>query len=340
MIDSKQKKTTTISVIMGVYNGEKFLRLAIDSILKQTFSDLEFIVIDDASTDETSEILKSYNDTRLIIVTNPENIGLTKSLNNALQIACGKYIARQDSDDMSMPTRLARQIEFMEQNPDIGLLGTWAVFFDENNRPIDDWLLPNQDIELRRNLQFGNVFCHGSVLIRRSALEKSGYYREKFRYTQDYELWLRLSEVSQIANIKEKLYHMYRGKGTISRRKLNQQLEYQLAAWELAKERRETGKDQYDSLKGEEPSAWLQENYPSSLPFLTILKQNAYNYYIKETLMFDDYVGALFFRWQLFKQSSDIGASFLFIRDVNIILSKLITWQYRRHISWRLKFIK
>jgi len=113
-----------ISVIMSVYNGEKYLREAIESILNQTFRDFEFIIINDGSTDKTSEILSSYNDPRIVIINNKRNIGLTKSLNKGLKMVKGEYIARQDADDVSLPERLERMVNFLDMNRDVGLLGS------------------------------------------------------------------------------------------------------------------------------------------------------------------------------------------------------------------------
>jgi glycosyltransferase involved in cell wall biosynthesis len=117
-------KDPLVSIIMSVYNGESFIAPSVESILKQSYQNFDFIVVDDGSTDRTAIILKSFSDPRLKILTNEKNVGQTRSLNLGLKVAQGKYIARQDADDISKPDRLGLQIEFMEQYGNVGLLGT------------------------------------------------------------------------------------------------------------------------------------------------------------------------------------------------------------------------
>ncbi|HAS7841575.1 TPA: glycosyltransferase family 2 protein, partial [Vibrio cholerae] len=138
-----------ISVVMSVYNGEKYLGEAIDSILKQTFSDFEFIIINDGSTDKTLEIIKSYmkKDDRIVLVSR-ENKGLIVSLNEGLDLAKGQYIARMDADDISIKSRFEKQIEFLDSNPDIGVCGTWVEVFGENIKS-KKWKMPTQDPDLK-----------------------------------------------------------------------------------------------------------------------------------------------------------------------------------------------
>ena len=123
-----------ISVIMSVYNAEQFLREAIDSILNQTYDNFEFIIIDDASTDSSNAILRSYNDHRIRVHLNKENSGLTKSLNIGLALAKGTYIARQDADDVSYPERFQRQLDFFQANPGLDIAGTQATYIYEDGQ--------------------------------------------------------------------------------------------------------------------------------------------------------------------------------------------------------------
>jgi len=117
-------KEPKVTVLMPVYNGEKYLNEAIDSILGQTFKDFKFLIINDGSTDGTADILKSYKDSRIKVTNNEKNIGLTKSLNKGLKMAKSEYIARMDADDISLPTRLQKQVEFMDSHPKVGVCGT------------------------------------------------------------------------------------------------------------------------------------------------------------------------------------------------------------------------
>lgn len=193
-----------VTVLMSVYNGERYLNEAIESILAQTFTDFEYLIIDDASTDRTPEILCSYGDLRIRIVTNEENFGLTKTLNKGLSLARGEYIARMDADDISMPNRLRKQFNFMEKNPDVGVCGTNVRIVDENGKKREKIYCPLTDSCIKSNLFFCSSFVHPSVFIRRNILDEN-LYDSRFRYAQDYELWVRLSKITNFENIKEAL---------------------------------------------------------------------------------------------------------------------------------------
>jgi len=194
-----------ITVLMSVYNGEKYLREAMDSILNQTFKDYEFIIVNDGSTDRTLGILQSYRDPRIRIINNQENIGLTKSLNEGLKLAKGEYIARQDADDLSLPGRLARQLSFMEAHPEVGGLGTWADIIDAQGKRLRTVQGPANHDEICAHLLIHNPFVHTSMFVRRQTLEKAGGYQENLRYAQDYDLWWRLSQVRRVAVIPQAL---------------------------------------------------------------------------------------------------------------------------------------
>jgi len=131
-----------VTVLMPVYNGERYLNEAVDSILGQTFTDFEFLIIDDASTDKTPEILRSYDDPRIRVVTNEENLGLSKSLNKGLALARGEFIARMDADDVSYPYRLQVQHEFMTQHPGAGVIGSWAEYIDRKGEIVHRYRAP------------------------------------------------------------------------------------------------------------------------------------------------------------------------------------------------------
>ena len=149
-----------VTVLMSVYNGERYLNEAIDSILAQTFTDFEFLIIDDASTDSTPKILHSYDDPRIRIVTNEENLGLTKSLNKGLALAQGEYIARMDADDISLPERLMMQLNFLIDNKTVPLVGSGAIMIDEDGKSIGKMNLPILAEDNYTHLQFINCFVH------------------------------------------------------------------------------------------------------------------------------------------------------------------------------------
>jgi len=231
-----------VSVVMSVYNGERFLREAVDSILNQTFSDFELIIINDGSTDETREILESYKDERLVLV-DQENMGLTKALNNGIARAKGKYVARQDADDVSKPERLEKQVAFMEAHPAVGLLGTRFEFIDQNGMVTRQGVLPIDNRALHERLKVINQFNHGSVMIRKEALDKVGLFRDFFKYAQDYDLWLRIAEQYEVCNLPECLFCYRELEKAISSSKILTQSLYAGIAAEMGLQRRETGSD-------------------------------------------------------------------------------------------------
>jgi len=199
-------KNPRVTVLMSVYNGESYLREAVDSILNQTFKDFEFIIINDASTDETYEILNSYSDPRIRIHTNKKNLGVAKSLNVGLKISKGNYIARQDADDISTPDRLAIEVAFLDSHPDYAVVGTFPRVIYENSGKIRYGKRPVKDIEIRRALKTKNCIVHGSVMIRMKCLLDVGLYDESMANSEDYELWLRLSKKYSFKNIEKFLY--------------------------------------------------------------------------------------------------------------------------------------
>lgn len=193
-----------ISVIMSVYNGEKYLREAIESILNQTFADFEFLIVNDGSTDGSLEIIQSYPDERIRVINNEQNIGLTKSLNRAIRQARGEFIARQDADDISLPNRFEEQIKYFDQHPETAMLGTSKYVIDEDGKIL------RQEIALlkprSKNLLKTNVLTHGAVMFRKTIVDELGAYNEVLRYSQDYELWLRIAKHYEVRNLRQQLY--------------------------------------------------------------------------------------------------------------------------------------
>lgn len=276
---------------MSVYNGEKYLREAIDSILNQTFTDFEFIIINDGSTDGTRKILESYFDPRIRLI-HQENIGLTKSLNRGLKVANGEYIARMDADDISHPDRLKYQVNFLDENHGIGLVGSYASFIDEKGREIQIWKTPETHEEIKKVFQTGNSFCHGLVLFRKECLDTVGYYREEFKYAQDYDYWLRISEHFKTANIDRVLYKNRRTADTISRKKLSEQLNYHLLAQQLAKERHRKSIDSLKHIDTEDVRSELIKKYKMSKSEINKFKSNIFLRKFSESLESKDFVSA------------------------------------------------
>lgn len=215
-----------ISVIMSVYNGQKYLKEAIESILNQTFKDFEFLIINDGSTDKTPEILEKYKrqDRRIKIINNAKNIGLTKSLNKGINIARGEYIARMDADDISLPERLEKQINFLDSHSEIGLLGAAYFEINEKGEIIGKKIFPVSDQELRKRLIRFNPFFHASIMIRKKILNEVGGYNEEIKRAQDYELWFRIAKKTKIANLPEPLMKRRYTKENISVKNENEQI--------------------------------------------------------------------------------------------------------------------
>lgn len=186
-----------ISVVMPVYNGEKYLREAIDSILNQTYNNFEFIILNDGSTDKTEEIILSYDDTRIVYVKNEENLQIVKTLNKGVSLAKGKYIARMDADDVSQPDRFKKQIQFMEHNPDVGVCGTWVKTFGDIET---NWDYPTEYKELYISLMFYTPIAHSTVFIRKDILKKYSY-KQSYNKAEDYKIWVDISKKIKIVNI-------------------------------------------------------------------------------------------------------------------------------------------
>jgi glycosyltransferase involved in cell wall biosynthesis len=183
-----------VTVLMSVYNGEKWLSESIESVLEQTFQDFEFVIIDDASTDRSADIINSYKDGRIIYARNAHNMGLTKSLNKGIGLARGEYIARMDADDISVANRLEKQVTFMDANPEVAVCSSYTVFIDELGKKLNSW---NDDIEnvtysqIRKTLPQKNCLSHTSVLMR-AHIVRAYLYNELQKHSQDWDLWLRL----------------------------------------------------------------------------------------------------------------------------------------------------
>lgn len=193
-----------VSVLMPVYNGECYLHKAVDSILTQTLSNFEFIIVEDGSTDSTWEILNSYHDPRIRLIRNEVNIGLARSFNRGLEVARGEYIARMDADDLSFLDRLAIQVDYLEAHPQVGVLGSNVEIIDGCGEVLEILRVPSEDGALRWTLCFYNPIVHPSVMIRRELVNKVGGYNEN-SLSCDYDLWCRLSDLTRLANLQDVL---------------------------------------------------------------------------------------------------------------------------------------
>lgn len=194
---------------MSNYNGERFLKESIESIFSQTFKDFEFIIIDDGSTDKSCKIIESYNDSRIVFL-KQKNKGLPASLNSCIKIAKGELIARMDSDDISEKNRLFEQVNFLEKNKDIYLVGSWIKIIDENNKKTGEIKYLTDYNKIIKNMVKKSQFAHPSIMVRKEVF-KEFKYDESYKYAQDYDLFLKISKKYKVANIPKFLlkYRFY-----------------------------------------------------------------------------------------------------------------------------------
>ncbi len=230
-----------ISVVMSVYNGERYLSLAITSILKQTFKDFEFIIVDDGSTDRSLKIIRKYEktDSRIRVLVQ-DNQGLAAALNNGIAMARGKYIARMDDDDISLPNRLDLQYSFMESHLDVLASSGLAVIINKWGDEYEEWRTEENSSKIdSRHIDEGcTSLCHPASIIRKTAWEAVGGYSPDIRYAQDLDFWLKIGELGSLANISEPLilYRLHSNSASGTHRQ--EQYECMLTAVKRARQRR------------------------------------------------------------------------------------------------------
>lgn len=213
-----------VSVIMSVYNDEHCVRSAINSIINQTFEDFEFIIVDDGSTDSTIEIIRQYTDERIRVISNERNIGLTNSLNKALKNAKGKYIARMDSDDISLPERFEQQVKFLDEHEDTYLIS--CSYREFGSRFGCNRITAGED-EIRAQYLFGSVLPHPGFMFRKKVFDKYHIcYNPKMKYAQDYDFQVRVSRRFHIACLSQILLYYRVSQNQISQKKALEQKAY------------------------------------------------------------------------------------------------------------------
>ena len=198
------EKTIDVSVLMSVYNGGEFLSASIESILAQSLRNFEFIIIDDGSTDNSIEIINSFNDPRIKLIKNEKNLGLISSLNKGIDYASGRYIARHDADDIALPERLSKQLKAIKERGLIAI-GSWLQLVDEHNNYQQVWQYPLFNSAIHWQLLFNSAFGHSSIMYDKSAVVAAGKYRHEAKYVEDYDLWSRISSAGRMSNIQEAL---------------------------------------------------------------------------------------------------------------------------------------
>jgi cellulose synthase/poly-beta-1,6-N-acetylglucosamine synthase-like glycosyltransferase len=253
-----------VSVITGYYNRGDLVRRTVDSILDQSFKDFELIVFDDCSTDNTQQQLASYDDPRLIVIRHEKNTGFTKGIIGAIGRSRGRLIAVQGSGDASAPERLARQVEVFSKSPEVVVVGCHYSNIIESTGLMRIRTPFANDLTLEKLRQM-NVFSHGEVMFRRDAYDRAGGYRSEFRFSQDYDLWLRLIRQGKFATVPEVLYDRYVQFDGVSFEptKLSQQVRYTQLAIQLS------------HLSPEEQAARLDQLRKSSIENVVALQDDA-----------------------------------------------------------------
>ena len=240
MVGYLNMERPVVSVVMPVFNVERFLREAVESILDQTFRDFEFIIIDDGSTDGTPSILDSYarRESR-VRVYYQENRGVVESLNRGCGLARGRYIARMDGDDIAVRDRLMWQIEFMERHAEIGTVGGALELIDAGGRTLHCLHYPVKNEDIKGALQLSSALPHPAVVIRTEAFLSVGGYRRAFLDAEDCDLWLRIAQRWRLANLKAVVLRYRIHPDQVSYQKLRQQTLSALAARAFASLRRD-----------------------------------------------------------------------------------------------------
>lgn len=205
-----------VSIIMAVRDGAPYLRATLDSLLAQTYSFYELVVVDDGSADATAAILDGWPDSRIVRLAHPQTQGLAASLNHGLGVAKGGYIARMDADDLARPDRLSRQVVELESRRDIAILGSAYDLIDEGGGFLETQRQPLGDGDIRWQMLFHNAFCHSSVMLRRQAVEAAGGYDSSLAFAQDYDLWSRLLKQGKAANLGDPLISLRQHSSSMS----------------------------------------------------------------------------------------------------------------------------
>ncbi len=235
-----------LGVVVNVYNAAAFLRPAIDSLLAQSFADFELVAIDDGSTDASLEILRSYSDPRLRILENSRNLGIPTTLNRGLAALATPLVARLDADDLALPGRFGRQVEFLAARPELALVASDAHYIDELGRSFALCTGPTSPEEIRARLPIGDCIVHSSVIYRADCVRAVGGYREELPLASDYDLWIRLSERYPLASLAEPLvgYRVHRAQVSIRKLRLQRTIADRCRR-EAAERRRASGLPTY-----------------------------------------------------------------------------------------------
>lgn len=292
MPDSAARPTPKVSVLCAVHNGLPWLPAAVESILRQTFTDFEFIIVDDASDDGTAAYLANLTDPRVRLIRQEENQGLTISLLSGLAQARGSFIARQDADDLSLPDRFRQQVAHLDAYPETLLISGRHQEFIGESPPLNEASsseLPSEEISFAALLT-KNMLCHSSVMFRREILADGLTYRTAFSRSQDYDLWLRIALTGRIVKLGDLVCLYRRRPEAISLLHLAAQLRLVEQARILARQRQESGTDELDQTRR------LPELSPAQETIIRHRMLDTFAHFSIKAWQAGDYLAA----WQLF----------------------------------------
>jgi hypothetical protein len=241
-------QTPRVSVVMPVFDGETYIAEAIESVLGQTLEELELVVVDDGSHDTSRAIIERFagTDSRVRLVINEKNLGISAALNIGWRLAHGHYIARVDADDVALPDRLSRQVEFLDAHPSVAMVGAALITIDSTGHRGSIVRFPTDSRVIHSTLPHHNCIAHPTAMLRRSALDEVGGYR--FDCVEDYDLWLRLSERFKLANLSEPLVLYRIHAGQLSLHALETRERPRLAVRDSARARRASREDPLDGV--------------------------------------------------------------------------------------------
>lgn len=323
-----------VTVLMPVYNGERYLGEAIQSILSQTFWDFEFLIINDGSSDKSVELIKSFKDNRIRLLENGVNRGLVFSLNRGMELARGDYVARMDCDDISVSQRLGRQVAFMEAHPEVVVSGSAIrIFGDEHHLR----RYPETDELIRARMLFESPFAHPTVMIRRACFQELGInYREEATFAEDYDLWVRLPDTCKMANLTEPLVRYRLHLAQTSKVSQSHQLDYsnrirlQLLN-KLGLEKPEESLEAFVKIARRRPDASVAfiRNAERLLTLLTDANSRSM-YYNQDVLL--KTIG--YFWWETCFNSTDIG-----FEALRLFCASPLSKNHRIGFSWSVLFL-
>ena len=218
------KNVPLVSVVMPVYNSEKHVGSAIESVLRQTFKVFEFIIVDDCSIDGSLEIIKKYSkkDKRIVIMKNSQNLGISESRNAGLARAKGQLVMNMDHDDICAPGRMRLQAQYLKQHPDVGIVGSDIDVINDDGKLIGERSFPKDDLAIRKMLMQYSPFAHPSTMIRSTAYARAGKYAKAFEPADDYELYFRVGKFFKFGNLPAHLlkHRIHRSATTMKRARL------------------------------------------------------------------------------------------------------------------------